>query len=593
MSVESSSVTQNIPEQDGFKLYQRLLKRALPYWWAFAGAVVGFVIYGATHPLAVKLMEMIIDSIETPSDKSRIFFPLAIVAVFAIRGVGTLMGTYGMAYVARKVVHELRVEMFCKLNRLPIAYFSQNAPGHLISKITYNAEQITRAVSEAVTIMIREGIVVLSLLGYLFFQNWKLTLILLTVLPPVSLIVNQVSKRFRRLGKSIQNSMGDVTHVSSEVISAYQEVRIYGAGTYEDQRFEKVSANNRKQSMKYSLTEAINTPVIQLLVAIALSVVVWLALNPEIMGNVSSGQFIAFILAAALMDKPIRQLTKVNSKIQLALAASQDIFGLLDDKEQDDSGTVVLEQCRGEITFKGVSFAYAENLPKVLQEVSFEVKAGQTIALVGRSGGGKSSMVSLLPRFYEVSEGKIEIDGQDIKTLTLASLRHHIALVSQKVTLFNNTVYHNIAYGNLENATREKVEQAAKLAYAHDFISALEHGYDTQVGQDGIQLSGGQRQRIAIARALMKEAPIIIMDEATSALDNESEAMIQKALEGIRGNKTLMVIAHRLSTIEKADKILVIDQGRIVEQGKHEELLARNGFYARLANSRSEIAEIF
>jgi len=568
------------------EVYKRLIKRAYPYWYAFLGGVLGFVIYGATHPMSVKLLELIVDSIGKPRSNIHNLLPLGIVGIFLIRGIGTLMGSYGMAYVSKKVVHELRVDMFAKLVRLPMAYYAQTSPGHLVSRITYNVNQVAQATTNSVTILLREGIVLISLMAYLFYQNWKLTLIFLFVLPPVSLIVTSVSKRFRKLGRSIQNSMGDVTQVSSEVIGAYQEVRVYGATAYEDKRFEKVSANNRNQSMKYALTNAVSTPVIQFLVAIALSIIVWLALNPAVMGNISAGQFIAFITAASLMDKPIRELAKINGPIQVAIAAAHSIFHLLDEPSQEDKGEKVLSHCQGNLKFVNVDFAYADDLPQVLNNISFEAKSGETVALVGRSGGGKSTLVSLVPRFYETTKGEILLDEVNIKELTLESLRKQIALVSQKVTLFNNTIYHNIAYGDLANATLESVKHAAKMAYADEFIEKLDQGYDTLVGQDGIQLSGGQRQRIAIARALIKNAPVMILDEATSALDNESEAMIQKALEGIQGNKTLIVIAHRLSTIENADKILVVDNGRIVESGSHAELLQRNGFYARLHSQK-------
>lgn len=568
--------------ESNFQVYKRLIQRAFPYWYAFLGGVAGYAIYGATHPLSVKLLELIVDSIEKPRTNLHNLLPLGIIVIFIIRGIGTLMGSYGMAYLSKKVVHELRIDMFAKLIRFPMAYYALTSPGHLVSRITYNVDQVANATTNSITVLIREGIVVISLLSYLLYQNWRLTLIFLIVLPPVSLIVSVVSKRFRKLGRSIQNSMGDVTQVSSEVINAYQEVRIYGASAYENKRFEKASANNRKQGMKFALTNSISAPVIQLMVAIALSLIVWLALNPSVMGEVTPGQFIAFVMAASLMDKPIRELAKINGPIQVGIAAAHSIFHLLDEPSQEDTGEKTLSVCQGNVSFQHVNFAYADNLPQVLTDINFEAKSGQTIALVGRSGGGKSSLVSLIPRFYDLKEGEILLDGINIKELTLENLRKQIALVSQKVTLFNNSIYHNIAYGDLENATPESVKRAAKMAYADEFIEKLENAYDTQVGQDGIQLSGGQRQRIAIARALLKNAPIIIMDEATSALDNESEAMIQKALENIRGNKTLIVIAHRLSTIENADKILVVNEGHIVEMGNHSELLQKNGFYARL-----------
>lgn len=569
-------------ETDTFESYKRLLKRAAPYWYAFAGSVIGFLIYGASHTMSVKLLELIVDSINQPRSDIHNLLPLGIVLIAAVRGVGSLIGSYGMAYLARKVVHEFRVDMFSKLIRLPIRYYLMSTPGHLVSRITFNVEQVSTAVTQAVTTYLREGIVVISLLGYLLYQNWKLTVVFLVVLPPVSIVVSYVGKRFRKLGRSIQESMGDLTQVSSEVINAYQEVRVYGTTEYEDKRFQKASANNRNQSMKYALTNAVTSPVVLFLVSIALSFIVWLALNPSFMGDVTPGEFIAFVMAAALMDKPIRQLTKVMGKVQVGIAAANSIFDLLDEHAQEDSGSVVLENCQGKLEFKNVSFAYAEDAEPVLKNISFSAEPGQTIAIVGRSGGGKSTLVSLLPRFFDVQSGQILLDGHDIKNLSLESLRSQISIVSQKVMLFNESIYHNIAYGDLQNANAERVYAAAKMAFANEFIEKLPLGFNTPVGQDGVQLSGGQRQRVAIARALLKNSPIIIMDEATSALDNESESMIQSALEAIRGNKTLIVIAHRLSTIENADQILVIDEGEIVERGNHQFLLAKDGFYAAL-----------
>lgn len=573
------------------QVYKRLMRRGLPYWYAFAWAVFGYVIYGITHPMSVKLIEEIIDSINQPRTELHNLFPIAIIVIFIFRGIGTLMGSYGMAYLGRHVVYQFRIDMFSKLLDFPVSYFAKSSPGHLVSHITFNAEQVAGTFSHALTIMVREGIVVISLLAYLFYMNWKLTLIFLVVLPPVSLIVNYVNKRFRKLSRSIQNSMGDVTQVSSEVINAYQEVRVYGTLDFENKRFDKVSSNNMKKSLKFALTNSVSAPVVQLLVAMALSVIVWLALNPEIMGDVTAGSFTAFILAASLLDKPTRELIKVNGILQKGIAAGQSIFKLLDENLQEDRGAQEINACRGDIEFRHVSFSYGDDMPRVLDDISFTAKAGETIALVGRSGGGKSSLVSLIPRFYEISEGEILLDGINIKELKLSNLRSHIALVSQKVMLFNNSVYHNIAYGDLANANEESVKNAARMAYAEHFIEQLPQGYQTIVGQDGIQLSGGQRQRIAIARALLKNSSIIIMDEATSALDNESEAMIQRALENIQGNRTLIVIAHRLSTIENADRILVIDQGKIVEQGKHQELLQRNGVYARLHRNHELFVE--
>nr|WP_298251062.1 lipid A export permease/ATP-binding protein MsbA [uncultured Halomonas sp.] len=576
-----TGTSQQAPQQSGLTLYRRLLRYVRPYWGSFALAIFGYVIYAGSSTALAEMMKRLIDGIQEPDAAFRLFLPLFVVGMFAARGLGTFLGTYYMSNVARNVVHALRCDVFNHMLHLPGRFFDNHSSGHLISRVTYHVEQVTGAATKAVTILLREGLFVIGLVIYLLWTNWMLTLLFLAVTPLIGGVVSYTSKRFRRLSGRIQASMGDVTHVASEALSGYRVVRTHGAEDYEKARFARASDYNRQQSLKEALTKAVSTPVIQLLVALALAVLVWLAMSPALMADMSTGEFVAFITAASLMAKPVRQLTEVNSEIQKGLAASSELFGLLEEPPEVDEGTHVPERLAGRVTLKEVAFRYGEGQPEVLKGIDLEVAEGEMVAIVGRSGSGKSTLVGLLPRFYRPSRGEVLIDDVSLDAYRLAPLRRQIALVSQQVTLFNASIADNIAYG-VENADPAAVEAAARSAHAHEFIERLPQGYATVVGDNGVMLSGGQRQRLAIARAIFKDAPLLILDEATSALDTESERHIQAALEEVCKGRTTLVIAHRLSTIERADRILVMEQGEIIEQGSHAELLARDGAYAAL-----------
>ena len=542
--------------------------------------LIGFAINAATEVSIAQLIKYIIDAINTADQSAKNLFPVLVILLFFFRGLGSFLGNYFSALISRNLVFTLRQQIFDKLLKLPTAYYLNNSSGHITAKIIYNVEQVTAASTESLKTIVRDGLTVILLLGYLFYMNWRLSLTILIIAPLIALVIRKAAKRMRRLSTQLQNSMGDVSHVVQEAVNGYSVVKSFGGQEYEKQRFHRYSLENLKKGLKLVVVVSINTPLVQLFMAISMSIVIWIALRPQIIGDTSAGEFVAYITAAGLLSKPVKALTDVNEKIQRGLAATKSIFDVIDQADEPNLGQFK-PPMSGQIQFNQVGVTYPDGT-KALDQINLQIESGETIALVGRSGAGKSTLVNTLLRYQTHQEGQLIVDGHEIEDIELNYLRHHIAMVNQQVILFDRTVRENIAYGELADATEEQIIAASKAAYAHDFIMELPKGYDTNLGANGLNLSGGQRQRLAIARAMLKNAPILILDEATSALDNQSEHYIQQALDQAMQGRTTIVIAHRLSTIENADRIVVMDKGQIIEVGNHQELLDKQGEYAKL-----------
>jgi len=587
------------------KLYGRLLTYAFAYKWSLVLSFLGYVVYSLGNVLLADLTQFLLDSLggqpmaglgfvsqaaqwiwppgdKSPTDYARIAVPVAAVVLSLGRALGFFAGSYFMNKVARSVVHLLRTQLFDVLVRAPKAHIDKFSTGELLSKVTFNVEQVSGAASDALKTMLREGLTIIALVSYMLYLNWELTAVFFIVAPAIGLVVHVVGKHFRRYSKRIQDSMGSVTEVTAESLSGLDDVRIYGATEQVSERFESVSLFNKQQSLKLAFVQAVSTPIIQTLLALALGALFWFALDPAVLQEFSAGSLVAFITAAAQLGKPIRTLSNIQSIIQRGLAAAEDIFEQLDTELEQNTGGSILGHVNGCVAFHNIGFRYPGAQNDAIFDVSFSVEAGQTVAVVGRSGSGKSTLVKLLARFYTPTAGHITLDDVDIQSIELSNYRENLAFVPQAINLFSDTVAGNIALGGMSGSSREAVIEAAKQAQADGFVSELESDYDTLIGEQGVGLSGGQQQRVAIARALLKAAPVLILDEATSALDNESESLIQTALDASRVGRTTFVVAHRLSTIESADTVLVMDEGRVVAAGSHANLLEHEPIYRSL-----------
>ncbi len=570
---------ESLQNTDGVAVYRRLLRYVRPYLKVFVLAILGMILFAATEAAFARIIQPLFDDGFVKKDPTVLqWIPLVIIGIFAVRIVGSFLSDYCMAFVARSVIRDLRKQLFIQLLRLPVTFYDTSSSGVLLSKMVYDVEQLAEASSSVITVLIRDSLTIIALLIMLMYYSVWLTLILIAVTPILAWLVMYVSKRFRKLSHRIQKSMGNVSTVSEEIIEANREIKIFGGQSYEIRQFGEINNHNRRQFLRLAVTNALSSPVIQFIVAIAFALMIFFAFRLDL----KVGEFGSYLTAMLLLMQHAKRLTTINATLQRGIAAAQSVFDFLDREPEHDDGSKVLDKARGEIKYRQVNFKYTPQGEEILHDINLVIEPGQNVAFVGRSGAGKTTLVSLLPRFYDPDCGQILLDGHDIRELTLESLRSHIALVSQHVTLFNDSIAHNIAYGALESATEEDVRRAAKAAHALEFIEKLPEGMQTIVGENGVLLSGGQRQRLAIARAILKDAPVLILDEATSALDTESERFIQSALEQLMQDRTTLVIAHRLSTIEQADVIVVMDHGRIVEMGSHADLLAKGGNYAAL-----------
>ncbi len=590
-NVDKQSAPPEPPSTDAerardWAIYKRLLRYVKPYWPLFILSLLGFSMGSAAEAYFVNLFGKLIDNWQNQTMEVALMIPLLMLGAAVVRGVGEIIGELLLSKISFGVVHRIRTQLFDQLLLMPSAYFDASTQGHLVSRLTYNVGQLRDTGTDALKSVIQDGGKVIVYLAYMLYLSWKLTLIFALTAPLVALVVVYASRRFRRISRRIQNSMGDVTHVASEAVSGYRVVRIFGGETYEQNRFHRSSDNNQRQNLKMVATKVTSTQIIQIFVAAALALLIALLLRPEVAGDLTTGQIVTLLGLAGMLARPIRKLSEVNARLQRGLAAAEDIFGQMDQPLETDQGSLDVERVTGRIEFRHLDFAYERGAGNVLHDINVVIEPGQTVALVGKSGSGKSTIASLIPRFYEPTAGEILLDGHPLNSYRLPALRRQIALVTQQVTLFNDTLERNIAYGTLADADPAAIRNAVERAHADTFIDALPDGLQTMVGDDGVLLSGGQRQRIAIARALLKDAPILILDEATSALDTESERHIQAALEEVMRGRTTLVIAHRLSTIERADLILVMEAGRILEAGTHTALLAREGAYANLYDAQ-------
>ena len=567
---------------DSKAIYLRLLRQVVPYWRVFALGTVMMIVLGLTEPALPAIIEMVVSSFEERTLEGVPLYAALFLGVFLVRGLSSFLSVYALESVAARLVLDLRQDMFDRLMRIPAPVYDNVASGSLISKVTYDAQQVTEAATRAVTVLVRDSVAVIGLLGWMFWIDWKLTLIALATAPVVMVIVVHFSRRLRRMAHGLQRTMGDLTHVLQESIEGHKVVKVFSGQAYETRRFTDAANRVRRFQVKFAAAAAATAPIAQMFTAIALAIILLLCAQQFEEGAITISDFVSFFTAMALLFSPIKRLTRVNAVIQKGIAAAESVFAMIDASVETDTGSVRARRAEGRLELDAVTFRYSGDTRPVLDAVSLAVAPGETVALVGPSGSGKTTIAGLIPRFFDPESGHVRLDGIDLRDLTLESLRANVALVSQDIVLFDDTVAANIAYGTAVGAPHEAIVDAARAAHALEFIEAMPVGLDTLIGERGVKLSGGQRQRLAIARAVLKDAPILILDEATSSLDSESERHIQEAVETLREGRTTLVIAHRLSTIEGADRIVVMEHGRIADIGTHGELIARNGLYAGL-----------
>jgi len=565
------------------KLYFRLLQYVKPYWRIFALAIFSMVVMAITEPALPALLKPLLDEGFVAKDPTFIkLIPILLLILIFIKGAAMLTSSVSMTWIASRLVMDLRALMFEKLLTLPTTEFDNSSSGVLLSKVTYNVSRVMAASTDSLVILVRDSLAVLGLLAWMFYLNWVLSLIVFTVVPPISMIVRSVSKRLRKINTNTQDAMGDMTHILEESIGGHKLVKVFGGQEYEKSRFFKACDAVRRFEVKMQITSGMSIFAVQMLTALALATIIFIAARQSAADNITVGGFVSLFTAMGMLFSPIKRLTKVNDQLQQGLAAAQSIFDLIDQKSEKDEGKQKPTNLSGKLQFKNLTFHYHGQENPALRNISLTIKSGETVALVGASGSGKTTLTQLIPRFYDIAQAQLLLDDKDINDLSLAELRKNIALVSQEVVLFNDTIAANIAYGEMANFSQERIIAAAKDAYVLEFTEQMTEGLNTIVGERGVKLSGGQRQRIAIARALLKDAPILIFDEATSALDAHSEKHVQKSLETLKKGRTTLIVAHRLSTIVNADRIIVLDKGEIVEIGTHQQLLAKQGTYAKL-----------
>jgi len=575
-----------LEKSDSYRSYRRLLSYSMTYWKIFTIAIIGMVVVAGTDTALAAYMKPLMDGSFVDRDPDVIkAMPWILISIFVVRVFAMFLSMYGMSWVGRKVISELRDEMFSRLMQLPKSYYDTATTGGLISKFTFDVEQVANASTKVLTTLIRDSFTIIGLIAWMIYLNATLAAMFLTAGPFLVMIVAYVSKKFRKVSRRIQSSVGDFSRVLEEAIKGQIVVKVFGGRDYEEAQFNQINEHNRRQNMRLIATQALSTPIMRLIVGIALAGVIYVVTNDTMMEIVSVGTFTSYMVAMAMLFAPIKRLADINAELQRGIAAADSVFRLVDLENEKNTGTYSVDRISGSIEFVNLSFCYETGTSSALKNINLRIEPGQTIAFVGRSGSGKSTLLNLLPRLYDVSAGSIFIDGHDVNDYKLDNLRSQFAYVGQDVVLFNDTIENNISYGELRNSDRSDVIQAARAAHADEFIAKMNQGYDTTVGERGVMLSGGQRQRIAIARALLKDAPVLILDEATSALDSESERYIQASFEELKKNRTTLVIAHRLSTIENADMIVVMDNGEIVETGKHADLLSQGGYYSALHQS--------